>query len=261
MSGSDRSVDSLSLTIAVSTVGDRMTAITLPPPSQGVSILVLVQQPGENCEARFCDRNDVRVIRLTSLGVSRSRNAALDRATTDLLLFLDDDISLNMSGVDAMRAMFAAQPDLALAAGWRHEHVPNTPRLRRLTRFNSGRVCPPGIMVRTNAFATAKIRFDADFGVGTTLPAGEEYIFVTDALKAGLRGLSVPVIMGSHPGPSTGDHWGRSDLLLARQQVLRRVFGNAAIFIRPVYAWKNRNRFKTRSQAVRFALGLSKNRG
>lgn len=274
-----------SLTVAVATIGARMAALRLPPPRAGVDYVVCVQKmapgsapdrpapalelPAPNLPTPdrpasdwptpdWAARADVRLIPQAGTGVSINRNAGLAAAQGDLVLFSDDDITLDMDGIDRLRGAFAEDPGLALAMGWRAGRLPRRGRRaarHRLTRLNTGRACPPEIMVRRAAIAAADVRFDPDFGVGARYPLGEEYAFVADILRAGGRGLGLPVVTGAHPDISTGDDWRDPVLMAARQALLRRVFGPWAGPVRLVYAWRNRPRFAGTGAALRFALG------
>ncbi|MFZ4505687.1 MAG: hypothetical protein ACOYNK_04975, partial [Microbacteriaceae bacterium] len=70
MAGSPR------LTIAYSVLAGGLTRITLPAPRADTEILVIVQGEGGSAPVR----DDIRVTRLDSRGVTRSRNEAVRQA-------------------------------------------------------------------------------------------------------------------------------------------------------------------------------------
>jgi glycosyltransferase involved in cell wall biosynthesis len=246
------------LTVALVTVGARLSRVALPAPMPGVDYVVTVQAMAEDAALPdWSERDDVQVWREPSVGVSANRNAGLARATGDLVLFCDDDIRLNLDGITHLRRAFDSDPALALALGWREGRLPAAGahhRPCRLTALNSGRAAPPEIMVRRRAVSDAGVLFDTGFGIGARYPLGEEYIFVTDLLAKGLKGRSFPVVTGRHDGPSSGDHWADPELLRARAAVLRRVFGPTTLPVRLAYAWRHRMRFHSARAALRFAL-------
>lgn len=256
-SAPDTHMTDLSVTIAVSTIAARLPGLDLPPPCPGVEYLILVQPPGNAaCAARIAVRGDVRRCDLQSRGLSLSRNAALDHATGALVVFADDDMTLSIDGITALARAFQDDATLDFAAGWRRERLPRAgrrARLRRLHHFNSGRICAPELMVRRST--VAGLRFDPEFGLGARHGLGEEYVFVTDALKAGLRGRSFPVVMGSHPEASTGEDWTAPRLVRARLAVLDRVFGPWVAPVRVAYALRHRRRFGNWRMVWRFARG------
>lgn len=248
-----------SVTVAVSTLGARLAGVTLPPPHRGIRYLILVQK-GEGAvgSAEITERSDVTRRDLQGVGLSLSRNAALDHASGALLVFADDDMTLSVEGIMALARVFEEDPALDFAAGWRSDRLPRAGRrgrVHRLHHFNSGRIAAPELMVRRSAVIAAGIRFDPDFGLGAKHGLGEEYVFVTDALKAGLQGRSFAVVIGAHPHESTGDDWRARGLMNARIAVLTRVFGRSAALVRLVYAVRYRRRIGRWSSLWRFVRG------
>jgi len=248
------------VTLAVSTMGARAEALCLPAERAGVDYLVLVQAaPSTDITKQFEGRRDVRVVGLDTRGLSKSRNSALAQAEGDLIVFCDDDLALDLDGIMALARAFEQDGDLAFAAGWRGRGsgarmAGRRGRTERLTLFNSGRICAPELMVRRAAFGPNGVRFDTEFGLGARHGVGEEYVFVSDALKTGLKGMSLPIITGHHDDISTGSDWDDPALMRGRQQVLSRVFGPWAWMIRPVYAWRHRRRLGSMRAVVRFAF-------
>lgn len=245
------------LTVAFSTVGPRVARIALPPPAPGIDYVVTVQDMTSASLPDWQSRDDVLVCPETSTGLSANRNAGLAQATGALLLFCDDDIRLNPEGIDALRHAFDRDPGLSVALGWRAGRLPAKGAHRgvyRLTTLNTGRAAVPEIMIRTQPVRASGVMFDIGFGIGTPCPLGEDYVFVTDLLAAGLRGYSFPVVIGEHDGPSSGDNWHAPHLVASRAKVLRRVFGHWAVPIRFAYTWRHRARFASLWRALHFAL-------
>ncbi|WP_456390950.1 glycosyltransferase family A protein, partial [Profundibacter sp.] len=157
------------VTVAISTIGARLGNIVLPDYTPEIAYLVLVQRPGSIPLPAELRRKDVTIAQLSTLGLSNSRNAALTQTKTDFLLFNDDDIDLDTSGIIALRKTFNEDPELVLAAGWRRERLPkHGPRAAKhdLRTANSGRICAPELMVRVGAIRGANIAFDPEFGLG-----------------------------------------------------------------------------------------------
>ncbi len=242
--------------MAISTLGAGLERICLPAAQAEIDYLILLQAPEAapigRAEALLEGRTDVTIVPCSDRGLSNSRNAGLRQAKGDLVLFSDDDVTLEVGGILALRAAFVADPALVLAAGWRAERLPAHPRRAQLTRFNSGRICAPEFMVRRKDTLSLGVWFDPDFGLGAPHGVGEDYIFITDLLRRGGKGLALPVVTGSHPHASTGEHWGDPVLLAARRAVLARVFGRWAGLVRIAYAFRHRARFATVAQMFSF---------
>lgn len=246
-----------SLTIATSTTSQRSAQAVLPPPHDGVDHLVIVQTMGEPPgpkQSEWADRADLAVVIDPGSGLSRSRNLALMRTTAELLAFNDDDVALDMDGIDGLRAAFAAEPQLGLALGRRSERLTRMPTRRRLTRWNTGHACAPEIMVRVDAVRQAGIRFDERFGIGAVHPIGEDYIFVADILTSGIQGVGLPVGVGHHRGDSTGSNWSDPRLTAARRAVLRRAFGPLSGLAATAYGLKYYRALGGLRPMIRFIL-------
>lgn len=255
--------------VAVAVVASTAADVRLPPPCPGIRYVLCCQGTPETTPERplpVVGRDDAQLIEIPGRGLSRSRNAALDfalniapDAAPDFLLFSDDDIDLDPDGITALSARMAADPGLALAAGWRAGRLPDRgPRagVHDLTLANSGRVCAPEFMVRTADVRLLGVRFDPDFGVGATHPIGEDFIFVSDILKAGGRARAFPIVTGAHAGQSSGEGQETRRLLAARAAVFSRVFGSPrAALARLAFALRHRARFTDRLSWVAFVAG------
>ncbi|WP_149778250.1 glycosyltransferase family A protein [Roseovarius litoreus] len=247
------------LTVAIATMGSRLRGIALPDPVERLRYLIVVQPPdGHMLSGQLCGRGDLHVLEVEGLGLSQSRNIALETAETDLVVFADDDMVLRTEGLLALATHLQSRPDLSFVAGWREDRLPKHGRRagrHMLGLRNSGRICAPELIVRRNRVLGCGVRFDEAFGKGARYGLGEEYVFVADMLRAGMRGEALPVIAGAHRGPSSGDLWDSPALYDARLAVQRRVFGRWAWLVHPLYAMRHARRFGRIGLMLRFALG------
>ena len=83
---------SVRLTIAYSTLAARAANIVLPAMRPDQEVLIVVQSPDGATHPAPPARDDVRVVHLEGKGVAKSRNAAIDNARSEYLVFADDDI-------------------------------------------------------------------------------------------------------------------------------------------------------------------------
>ena len=212
--------------------------------------------------AALATRPDVAVELLASTGLSRSRNAALELARGDIILIADDDVGHLPGAYHGIRAFFAANPGASLLAG--QSFAPDgQPRKRfaagphRLRLWNSGGISSHELALRRAPVRAAGLRFDEAFGAGAGTQAflGEEYIFVADCLRAGLRGVYLPLPVSVHPTESSGFVWNGPTVARARAAVITRVFGAAAPPMRLAFALKNHRRFGSRRDLWAFLRG------
>lgn len=256
------------LTVAVSTRGVR--ALGIDPgalaASPGLDWLVLAQEPDAPGVAAhlaaLAARPDLTVLPLATEGLSRSRNAGLAAGRGEILLLADDDVTHPPGALDGIRRAFAADPGLDLFVGrsldpdGRPRKRP-LPRRKPLTRLNAARASSHEIALRLRAVRAAGLRFDEGFGVGagTAATLGEEYVFLADALRAGLRGVHDPLPVSVHPFESSGFVWEGAAQARARALVFTRIFGRAAPLVRLAFALKNRRRFAARADLAAFLRG------
>jgi hypothetical protein len=108
------------------------------------------------------------------------------------------------------------------------------------------------MLVRLDAIRERGIRFDENFGAGATFYLGDEYIFIADALRAGLSGVHLPITIATHPSESSGSRWAGVSDLAVRSQVFTRVFGWKAPFVRAAFLIRTENEFPGLVRALRF---------
>lgn len=243
------------LTIAYSTLPGRIKGITYPERREDREILVLVQNIEES--SYVFSEQSAKLVELKNKGVAKSRNAALDRASGEFLLFGDDDMKFIESGIDEAIAYFEANPECAIILA---QAVDESGALRKnylneitpLKLTNSARAATYEMLVRVDALKEKKIRFDEEFGAGAINYLGDEYILIADALRAGLTGVHLPVKLAIHPKDSSGSRWGSEADLLARAKVFTRVFGWKAPIYRAAFLIRTDNPWPGLGKALRF---------
>jgi glycosyltransferase involved in cell wall biosynthesis len=246
------------LTIGYSTLAQRAGNINFPENKDGRQILVVVQNP--NQDKLQISNNSIDLVELTNRGVAKSRNAALSNARGKYLIFGDDDITFLESGLKQLIDYFEQHPECSIIMA---QAVDETGTLRKsypgkahpLSRFNSAKAATYEMMVRVDAVRDKGIRFDENFGAGVEKYLGDEYIFIADALKAGLKGVFLPVPVAVHPKDSSGSGWGTRRDLTARAAVFSRVFGPIAPLIRVLFLIKSRKGKIGFINAARFIIG------
>ncbi len=243
------------LTIAYSTLPGRIKGITYPERREDREILVLVQNIEES--SYVFSEPSAKLVELKNKGVAKSRNAALDRASGEFLLFGDDDMKFIESGIDEAIAYFEANPECAIILA---QAVDESGALRKnylneitpLKLTNSARAATYEMMVRVDALKEKKIRFDEEFGAGAINYLGDEYILIADALRAGLTGVHFPAKIAIHPKESSGSRWGSEADLSARARVFSRIFGWRAPIYRAAFLLRTNNRWPGIGKALRF---------
>lgn len=237
------------ITVAISTMGSRAARIELPDERAGFRYLVIIQRPDQANLPAWSLRPDVTVILSDDIGLSRSRNIAVERCETPLMLVADDDLVFFPDNIEAGAHLLANRQDLDVLTG-RTEKAPGKLSRHnyadhpvRLTRFNSAKTGSCEMMLRLERIRARGLRFDVRFGAGTETAMGEEFVFIADLIAAGLKAEYVPVTFCRHPDDSTGERWSDPRTVQALSRAHGRVFGWAAPLIRIGYLIQRWKRF------------------
>ncbi len=241
------------LEVLICTYGRRLAGIDSGglPQVEGVRYLVSCQlpediSPGQAMAAcrQLSQRKDVEIRFVDGKGLSNNRNAALDAATAPLALIADDDTSFDADGLRGIIARFDADPALELITVRRihdcgSQYPPDGHDLARPFK----RYWPISIEIalRMEAVRRRRWRFSPLAGIGAPyLEAGEENIFLHNAVRSGAKCRFADIAVASHPGETTSGHSGGTPgTLRAKGACLRIIRGWATGLTRiPVEAFR-----------------------
>lgn len=245
----------LPLTIGYSTLASRAKNIKF---LSSVNNLVIVQDPDSVSVPSF--NQEVKVFELKNSGVAKSRNAAITNTESEYLLFGDDDIEFNELGIAAALDYFKANPEVSILlmqatdeTGKLRKRYPARSHQLKLT--NSAKAATYEMMIRVSDIKVAGIKFDENFGAGAPNYLGDEYIFIADALRAGLKGQFEPIVIATHPTESSGSLRNSTADRSARAKVFTRVFGIWAPLMRTLFVVKPPSKKFGFINSLRFIIG------
>ena len=239
MQGRELTVNkSLPLTIGYSSLASRAKNIKF---LTSVNNLVVIQNPDLMELPSFS--SDINVVQLHNKGVAKSRNAAISNTNSKYLLFGDDDIEFNETSISVAVDFLDKNPGISILL---MRAVDETGKLRKrypakahsLKLTNSAKAATYEMMIRVSDIKSAGIKFDENFGAGAPNYLGDEYIFIADALRAGLKGRFEPIVIAIHPTESSGSLRNLTSDRSARAKVFSRVFGIWAPIMRILFLIK-----------------------
>lgn len=211
--------------------GIRRVCNSAHPEVDGVRYLVSWQQPDgpvdvpEGLEAR----EDFEVVVSATRGLSRNRNIALDAATAPLVLISDDDVSYTADRLGQVIEAFEDRPESDLitmqyeCSGDKKTYIGKETNLRYAPKKYY--VSSIEIAFRLGRVRESGLRFNERFGIGAEFIAGEEQIFIDDALRAGLECRYVPRVICRHDGTTTSDrHFYDHAYIATKGAVFSRLF-------------------------------------
>ena len=216
---------------------------------RGLALLVVEQIPGpqdgpllEEIHPSTPQAGPIRVLSYHERGLSLSRNRALYNASEEICLLSDDDVIYRPDLAEILSRAFEENPGADIITFQANDPdgrpLKNYPRKStRLNLLSASRVSSIEIAFRRSSAIKAGLRFDTLFGLGAKYPIGEEYIFITDALKRGLTVIHLPIPILTHPLESSGRRHDERTTF-ARGAMFARVFGWTAFLIDVVFALK-----------------------
>ena len=221
----------LKLEILICTINEGIIGIKdmLMPQEKDISYLISWQQTEDFRNRNMLEglnREDIRIITLDGKGLSRNRNNALNNAKGDICLIADDDVRFNRIGLERLVNTFMENPSLDLGT-FKYEskkfpksYPSESFDLRYSPRFYH---CSSIEMAFRRKSIQGKIQFNELFGIGApVLGAGEEFVFLSDALKENLNCRFFPINIVSHEVPSTAQaNGGNPSVIMARGAAIR----------------------------------------
>lgn len=191
-----------------------------------------------------CCESSSRYIFTDTRGLSKSRNIAINECSADILLISDDDVR-HFDEVEAIILSEFARTGadiltFQITTPEGHPFKTYNPSAFTHSARSVMRVNSIEIAVRVKSVKDKGLKFDEEFGLGARYPTGEEIIFLSDALKAGLNVRYVPVPIVVHPVESSGGSLFKNDPLIgAKGAMFCRIFGFGGYFACTAFAVKH----------------------
>ncbi len=198
------------------------------------SILIINQTtPDKQLVSNF---DHVTVINSFEIGLSKSRNLALQNATKPLVVFTDDDVVFVPNFDTTIRKAFSDYPNFdgfrfpfQTKEGVMSKKYPNTFQSKP-TSFAVLNTSSVELVFKREAIQSVSMHFDENFGLNTHFSMGEEAVFVSDALKKGLKIGFVPQVLLTHPQPTTSQKATVFEHYFHQSAVFYRIFGKMYLF-------------------------------
>lgn len=225
----------MKLQILVSAVNQDVRALAEKMNLQAESIII--DQCRENRYEEFeYGGMRMRCYHFAEKGVGLSRNNALLRADGDICLFADEDVVYREGAAQAVLDAFLAHPEADMllfnVKVQESRRTYWTERFHRVRLYNCGRYPAYSFALRTQKIHAKNLSYSLLFGGGAKYSNGEDSLFISDCLKAGLRVYAVPVEIGEEiPRPSTWFHGYDEKFFYDRGVLYHVLYGHLAILM------------------------------
>jgi glycosyltransferase involved in cell wall biosynthesis len=220
----------IKLSFVISTLDDGVHNINLLPFRPDVEYIVVHQLVNGTEVSLFSSRPDVQYFVLSGKGLSRSRNFGIRQSSSEFCYLLDDDVLIIEDSLNSLiKYLTYSSPDVSrfkaiTPSGADFGHYPAGPK--KINLFDASKVNSIEICIKKELIINNNIYFDESFGLGTSQPSGEEFIFITDCQKNNLSISYYPLETVIHPEFSSGlDFFSTPEKIIAKKNMFVRVTG------------------------------------
>lgn len=130
---------------------------------------------------------------LSEKGVGLNRNNALMRSKADICLIADDDVEYVEGYGQLIIREFENHPEADMILFNVQDYGYQVTKFKRIGKHNCGRFGGVRIAFRRMAVLKYAISFNLLFGGGAPFSAGEDNMFIRDALRKGLKVYASPI--------------------------------------------------------------------
>lgn len=228
---SQKTLSTVDLTIAISTHEERIhQAIKLASSLSNIAPVMVVHQTQSDFP-NLAIPDSINYVRINSVGVSKSRNIAINSATSKFLWFLDDDVSVDIKKskgfiediVASEHAIDVITIGVLDENGVPRKKFPNRKKKHSLLSIIS--VGTIEVIINRKRIIEHGCYFPEDMGAGSNLPVADEPVFLANCLKKNLSVHFFPAFFLSHPRESSGGNFENILASKARGVAFRRIYG------------------------------------
>lgn len=159
--------------------------------------VVINQCPKSKIKIEDIVKGNNKLFSYSEKGLSKSRNAAINKCSSSIALLADDDIHYLDNYKSIIETAYKKYNDADVIAFYVSSDNPNNvkPRLKegRVSILNTFKIQSVQISFKLDSIKNNNIVFDERFGAGSDLYMGEENIFLSDCIKSKLKIYSYPV--------------------------------------------------------------------
>lgn len=234
----------MKLAIGISTVDENINLlydkIKLIPPNIDI---IIAHQTYKSIiiNSDIVELKNVTIVTKNERGLSKSRNILLGTAilkNIDYLIISDDDVYYDAAGIVELNEFLEKNKSHNYHYQFQSCNCDNVLRKKykasrhRLNRFDVFGVSSIEMCINITLVKSWNLKFDEMFGLGSIHSAGEEPIFLSDAIRVKNEIYFIPITITIHPLESSGIKLFTDEKSLsARCAIFKRCFGTAMGFI------------------------------
>jgi glycosyltransferase involved in cell wall biosynthesis len=175
------------------------------------------------------DHNNIRVINTFEKGLTKSRNLAIENAIGSICLIADDDVryvkdlkKIILSGFEKHKEADIITFQMVDHKGILFRSYKDCIQHDKKSISTANSVV---IAFKKDKIVDNDVRFDPNFGLGSTFETANEYVFLRNALKSNLKLYFESQVILSHEAFSSGQDAGSDKLVFARSALFYKYSG------------------------------------
>lgn len=174
-------------------------------------------------------QNNCRVINTNEIGLSNSRNLAINNSKGEICLLSDDDVIYSSDFIESIKNSFEKNKNAEIITYQATNELgvlyKDYPKIKIHNKRSISTINSFLIAFRRDSIIKNKIQFDSKFGLGSTFETGDEYIFLRNALEKKLNIIHCPKVILSHKSISSGQVVGKDKIIFARAAIFYKYYG------------------------------------
>lgn len=179
--------------------------------------------------------NNILVISDDYVGLSRSRNLGLKYSNSKYVLLTDDDIVLSGNFIEKINNAFKKfkNADIITFRTQTHDYLDRKKykiKPFKHNYFTIGSVSSIEMVIKLENIRKKNIFYDTDFGLGSSQPTGEEFLFLKKCLDNKLQLYYVPEVLCYHD-LETSNTFLTKQLIISKGALIKTAFPSFYILL------------------------------
>lgn len=227
---------------------------------KNINIKVLIINQTDNCN--ILEQNNVKMLNLNEIGLSKSRNRAIENSTGEICIITDDDVKFKNGIFKEIEKIFTENPNIDIFTFKYDKYDKNLNKKYKKdsfmhNKFSISKVSSIEIAFRRQSVIQNNIKFDENFGLNSRYLSGEENIFLKDSLDKRLNIMYYPLVIAEHPNETSTSTWSDKKIF-SKGALLYRLYGNLSYLLIFVFGLKKYKEYKKSYNIFKFVKLLHK---
>lgn len=213
--------------IAISTLNDGIKNIKINPKFNYLIIHQINNGKDYSIYSNLLKSKNARYIASYTTGLSKSRNIAISNADADYIWFMDDDVIIDEKAFENLKNMMSNDFDMLILSHSSDKKIISPKHtLSKVNKFSAASVSSIDMFVKRTSILKNSLQFNENFGLGTSRPSGEEFLFTIDMISANLKILKTNQIFSYHPQIASGvDFYSTPNRLNTKLEIFSLAYG------------------------------------